>query len=222
MSMPSFREALSKAQAHHNPAAARAVAPAAAPSFLSDLAERVEASPEAVVSEQVTPTPPTARVVPFQPSSAPIEPATSTGFNSMLQRIAGSTGAKVVSVLGEAAPAAPVQAPVAAPAATMQIEEGLGDILSKVANPIGPKEVGEGILVNHHHEAHDHLEAAHAAIIKAHAAIGRAHELATDPVHKEHLKNQSLAVSTLYQGITNAKAGNNFSIQHYMGQARRG
>ena len=222
MSMPSFREALSKAQAHHNPAAARAVAPAAAPSFLSDLAERVEASPEVVVSEQIQPTPPTARVVPFQPSRAPIEPATSTGFNSMLQRIAGSTGAKVVSVLGEAAPTAPVQAPVAAPAATAQIDEGLGSLLNKIANPIGAKEVGEGILANHHNEVHDHLEAAHASIKKAHEAIGRAHELATDPVHKQHLEQQSLAVATLHQGITNAKAGNNFSIQHYMGQARRG
>lgn len=217
MSMPSFRDALNKAAAHHNPAAARAQAPAAAPSFLADLAERVEQSPDLVVNEQVTIAPPTARVLPFQPSSEPIAPATTTGFGSMLQRIAGQSGAKVVSVLGEAAPAAPVQAPVATPAATVDVQENLlGGLLHKIANPIGDKEVGEGILSKHHSSAHDHLDKAMNSIAAAHADVSRAHELATDDVHKARLKHQMGHLSTMYQGLGHAKEAGNIANHEYM------
>lgn len=220
MSMPSFRDALNKVSTQHNPAAARH-APAAAPSFLSDLAERVESTQETVSEQASILTPVTARVLPFQPSSEPIEPAKTTGFNSMLQRIAGQQGAKVVSVLGETAPSPAVQAPVAPGTTPASLDEGLLSGLIAKHHPGGDEAVGQGVLQKHHHEAYDQLHAAHEALIKAHATIGRAHELATDPVHKEHLKQQSLHVAMLYQGVTNAKAANNFSIQHYMGGVRK-
>lgn len=217
MSMTSFRDALKTAASYST----EKTAPAAAPSFLTDMVEAavaVSPSEPEVVAEAIV-----HATSALPPRTESIKPATTTGFSAMLQRIASKEGAQAVSILDEAASAPIVPPHVETPGSAEEVNENilvqaLGPTLSRITEigKITPQHVDEGILGKHHSEAHKHLAAAEESLVKAHGMVSRAHELATDDHHKAGLKHQMDHITTLWNGIRSAKEAGNLANHAYM------